>query len=206
MREANLERNTGETDIKLSLCLDGNGSSEIDTRVPFFDHMLQQVAVHGRLNLSLYCQGDVEVDAHHSVEDTGIVLGQALRAALGDKLGIQRYGCAYIPLDESLSRVVVDLSGRSSLYFEADFTAERIGNFDTQLVREFFQALVNHGQLCLHVDQIRGVNCHHQVESIFKAFAHALRQAVALNPTPGLPKPESEEDVQPMLLSTKGLL
>ena len=204
MREASLERNTNETEIKLSLSLDGNGSHDIRTGVPFLNHMLEQVAVHARLNLNINCRGDVEIDAHHSVEDVGIVFGQALCSALEDKRGIQRYGAAYIPLDESLSRVVVDLSGRSSLYFAADFTAERVGAFDSELVREFFQAVVNHGQLCLHIDQIRGVNCHHQIESIFKAFAHALKQAVALTPIPQ--DPDSSNELPPIVLSTKGVL
>ena len=202
MREVTLERNTAETAIKLSLSLDGNGSHEISTGIGFFDHMLSQIAVHARFNLDVNCQGDLEVDAHHSVEDVGIVFGQALRSALQDKAGIQRYGVAYIPLDEALSRVVIDLSGRSSLYFSADFTAEQVGNFDSQLVREFFQAVVNHGQLALHIDQLRGVNCHHQIESIFKAFAHALRQAVTILE----PIRAESSPAEPILLSTKGTL
>ncbi|HIQ39809.1 MAG TPA: imidazoleglycerol-phosphate dehydratase HisB [Sulfurivirga caldicuralii] len=179
MRTATVERITHETRIRLTVNLDGNGNAELKTGVPFFEHMLQQIARHGLIDLSVEAEGDIEIDDHHTVEDVGIVLGQALAKAVGDKRGIMRYGHAYVPLDEALSRVVIDLSGRPGLQFHCAFTAERIGTFDTQLVQEFFQGFVNHAQATLHIDNLRGVNAHHQAETIFKAFGRALRLAVA---------------------------
>ena len=185
MRIATVERNTLETRIRVTVNLDGSGKSELETGVPFFDHMLDQVARHGLIDLSLEAEGDTEIDDHHTVEDVGIVLGQAIREAAGDKKGIARYGHAYVPLDEALSRVVIDLSGRPGLQFHCDFTAERIGRFDTQLVQEFFQGFVNHAQATLHVDNLRGLNAHHQAETLFKAFGRALRMALTPDPRLG---------------------
>lgn len=182
MRCAQVNRKTRETDVTVSVDLDGTGISEISTGIGFFDHMLDQIARHGMIDLKVRAEGDLHVDGHHTVEDVGIALGEALRAALGDKMGIMRYGHSYVPLDEALSRVVLDLSGRPGLVFECDFTAPMIGGLDSQLVREFFQALVNHAAVTLHVDNIRGVNAHHQAETIFKAFGRALRSAVETDP------------------------
>jgi len=182
VRTARIERITQETQIRVALNLDGEGRGSFTTGVPFFEHMLDQIARHGLIDLDIDARGDTHIDDHHTVEDVGISVGQALRLALGDKAGIQRYGHAYVPLDEALARVVIDLSGRPGLVFEARFTAARIGQFDTQLVREFFQGLVNHAGMTLHVDSLRGDNAHHQVETIFKAFGRALRLAVSRDP------------------------
>ncbi len=182
MRTAFISRSTKETQIEVRLCLDGTGASLVDTGIGFFDHMLEQIARHGLFDLEVKIKGDLHVDGHHTVEDAGIVLGQAIRESLGDKKGIVRYGQACIPLDESLSRVVLDLSGRPGLFFDCNFTAPMIGGLDSQLVREFFQGLVNHCGMTLHIDNLKGANAHHQAESIFKAFARALRAAVASDP------------------------
>ena len=177
-RCAEISRETAETQIKATLALDG-GDSKINSGVPFFDHMLAQTARHGGLALSLQAAGDLPIDAHHTVEDCGIVFGQLLAAALGDKSSIARFGYAYAPLDESLSRVVVDISGRSSLTYRARLSRRDIGGMDADLLREFFQAMVNHAQITVHIDLLRGVNAHHQAESIFKAFGLSLRMATA---------------------------
>ena len=181
-RTASLTRNTAETQIELSLNLDGSGESELVTGLPFFDHMLTQIARHGLIDLNINAAGDLEVDAHHTVEDVGIVLGQAFAEAVGDKTGVYRYGHAYVPLDEALSRVVVDLSGRPGLFYDVDYTRARIGDFDVDLLREFFQGFVNHAMVSLHLDNLKGVNAHHQAETLFKAFGRALRMAVAPDP------------------------
>ena len=181
-RTAHITRNTHETRIDLSLNLDGNGSSTLATGLGFFDHMLEQIARHGLIDLNIRCEGDLHVDCHHSIEDTGIALGQAVHAALGDKRGIQRYGHAYVPLDEALSRVVVDFSGRPGLHMDVKFTAGSIGQLDTQLVFEFFQGFVNHAGVTLHIDNLKGVNAHHQCETIFKAFGRTLRAALERDP------------------------
>ena len=178
MRQADISRNTLETQVRVRLDLDGNGRCRLASGVPFLDHMLEQVARHGLFDLEVEATGDLHIDAHHTVEDIGITLGQALCAALGDKKGLTRYGHAYVPLDEALSRVVVDLSGRPGLVFDVEFTRATIGAFDVDLVREFFQGLVNHALITLHIDNLRGANAHHQAESVFKAFGRALRQAV----------------------------
>ena len=181
-RQAQVTRSTNETQISVSLNLDGSGAAKLDTGVPFLDHMLDQVARHGGFDLEISAKGDLHIDAHHTVEDIGITLGQALVRALGDKQGIRRYGHAYVPLDEALSRVVVDLSGRPGLDFRIDFVRARIGEFDVDLVHEFFQGFVNHAQVTLHVDNLKGDNAHHQAETAFKAFGRALRMAVELDP------------------------
>ena len=191
-RTARIERNTAETRIAVELDLDGTGRAELATGVPFLDHMLDQLARHGMVDLAVRAAGDLHIDAHHTVEDIGITLGQALRAAVGDKKGIARYGHAYVPLDEALSRVVVDLSGRPGLEFHVPFTRAMIGTFDVDLTREFFQGFVNHAQLTLHVDNLRGDNAHHQAETVFKAFARALRMAVALDPRAGAAIPSTK--------------
>ena len=175
----NKERKTNETDIKLSFELYGTGKANIDTGVPFLDHMLDQIARHGLMDLSISCKGDTEIDDHHTVEDIGITLGQAFSEAVGDKRGLTRYGHAYVPLDEALSRVVLDLSGRPGLDFGVKFTRDRVGSFDLDLIREFFQGFVNHSLVTLHIDNLKGINSHHQAETVFKAFGRALRMASA---------------------------
>jgi len=181
-RTARVERNTAETRIAVEVNLDGAGASGLATGVPFLDHMLDQVARHGMVDLVVRAQGDLHIDAHHTVEDIGITLGQAVRQALGDKRGLARYGHACVPLDEALSRVVIDLSGRPGLEFHVPFARAMIGAFDVDLVHEFFQGFVNHAQVTLHVDGLRGDNAHHQAETVFKAFGRALRMAVAADP------------------------
>ncbi len=181
-RQTQVTRSTNETQLSVSLNLDGSGVGKRDTGIPFLDHMLDQVARHGVFDLEISAKGDLHIDAHHTVEDIGITLGQALAQALGDKQGIRRYGYAYVPLDEALSRVVVDLSGRPGLAFRIDFVRARIGEFDVDLVHEFFQGFVNHAQVTLHVDTLKGDNAHHQAETAFKAFGRALRMAVELDP------------------------
>lgn len=182
MRVATLHRKTRETDISVTLNLDGTGIAKLNTGVPFFDHMLDQVARHGMIDLDITAHGDLEIDAHHTVEDTGITLGQAVAKALSDKVGIRRYGHAYVPLDEALSRVTVDLSGRPGLYSQVTYTRARVGDFDLDLLHEFFQGFVNHAAITVHVDNLKGVNAHHQAETIFKAFGRALRMAVEPDP------------------------
>jgi len=172
------ERKTNETNVKVSLELYGAGISEIDTGVPFLDHMLDQIARHGLMDLTIKCDGDTEIDDHHTVEDIGITIGQAFFQAVGDKKGLTRYGHSYIPLDEALSRVVVDLSGRPGLDLGVNFTRDRVGTFDVDLIKEFFQGFVNHALVTLHIDNLKGVNSHHQAETVFKAFGRALRMAV----------------------------
>ena len=181
-RSARVERNTRETRIAVELDLDGTGRSSLATGIPFLDHMLDQVARHGMVDLTVKAEGDLEIDAHHTVEDIGIVLGQALAKAVGDKAGLARYGHAYVPLDEALSRVVIDLSGRPGLEFHVAFTRARVGTFDVDLTHEFFQGFVNHAFATVHVDNLRGANAHHQCETVFKAFGRALRMAVAHDP------------------------
>jgi imidazoleglycerol-phosphate dehydratase len=181
-RTACINRTTRETDIRLSIDLDGRGEASLDTGIPFLDHMVEQIARHGLVDLSIRASGDLEVDAHHTVEDIGICLGEALRDAVGDKAGIVRYGHACVPLDEALSRVVLDLSGRPGLEYHIDFPKEKVGGFDIELFREFFQAVSNHGRITLHIDAIRGGNNHHIIETVFKAFGRALRMAVEPDP------------------------
>jgi imidazoleglycerol-phosphate dehydratase len=178
MRQAEITRNTLETQITVAVNLDGSGQAELSTGIGFFDHMLEQIARHGLIDLHVQAQGDLHIDGHHTVEDVGIAMGQAVAKALGDKRGIVRYGHAYVPLDEALSRVVIDFSGRPGLVMHADFTAAMIGGLDTQLVFEFFQGFVNHALVSLHIDNLRGHNAHHQAETIFKAFGRALRIAL----------------------------
>ena len=182
MRQVEVARNTLETQVVVRLNLDGTGSGKFNTGVPFLDHMLDQIARHGLIDLDIDAKGDLHIDAHHTVEDIGITLGQAFAKAVGDKKGLTRYGHAYVPLDEALSRVVVDLSGRPGLVFEVPFTRAMIGQFDVDLVREFFQGFVNHALVSLHVDNLRGVNAHHQAETVFKAFGRALRMASTPDP------------------------
>jgi imidazoleglycerol-phosphate dehydratase len=195
MRTATVSRDTLETQISVRIDVDGSGKAVFHTGLPFLDHMLDQVARHGLVDLEINAKGDLHIDAHHTAEDIGITLGQAFAKALGDKKGIRRYGHAYVPLDEALSRVVIDLSGRPGLEFHVDFTRARIGDFDVDLFREFFQGFVNHAGVTLHVDCLRGVNAHHQAETVFKAFGRALRMAVEADPRMG--------DAMP---STKGTL
>jgi imidazoleglycerol-phosphate dehydratase len=182
MRKAEVSRNTNETRIAVKLDLDGAGQASIATGVPFLDHMLEQVARHGVFDLAISAKGDLHIDAHHTVEDVGIALGQAFAKAVGDKSGVRRYGHAYVPLDEALSRAVVDLSGRPGLEYNIKFSRARIGEFDVDLVHEFFQGFVNHAHVTLHVDNIKGSNAHHQAETAFKAFARALRMAAESDP------------------------
>lgn len=178
MRQAEISRNTLETRITVRLNLDGTGQGRFVTGVPFLDHMLDQISRHGLIDLDIEAQGDLHIDAHHTVEDVGITLGKALAQAWGDKQGLTRYGHAYVPLDEALSRVVIDLSGRPGLCMDVEFTRASIGDLDTQLIPEFFQGLVNHAGMTLHIDNLKGKNAHHQAETIFKAFGRALRMAV----------------------------
>jgi len=195
MRTAKISRNTLETQISVTLDLDGEGRATLETGVPFLDHMLDQIARHGLVDLEISANGDLHIDDHHTVEDIGITLGQAFAAAIGDKKGIRRYGHAYVPLDEALSRVVIDLSGRPGLTFEVAFVRARVGEFDVDLVREFFQGFVNHAGVTLHIDNLRGNNAHHQAETLFKAFGRALRMAV-----------EMDECAAGLMPSTKGSL
>ncbi|SFW24558.1 imidazoleglycerol-phosphate dehydratase HisB [Nitrosovibrio sp. Nv17] len=195
MRQAHVTRNTLETRISIKIDLDGTGKATLDTGVPFLDHMLDQVARHGMLDLEVTAQGDLHIDAHHTVEDVGITLGQAFTQAIEDKKGLRRYGHAYVPLDEALSRVVVDFSGRPGLELKVDFTRARIGEFDVDLINEFFQGFVNHAMVTLHIDNLSGRNAHHQAETIFKAFGRALRMAV-----------ESDPRAAGIIPSTKGAL
>jgi len=181
MRQAQVSRNTLETQIEVRLNLDGSGKSRLATGVGFFDHMLDQVARHGMVDLEIEAKGDLHIDAHHTVEDVGITLGQAFAKAIGDKKGVRRYGHAYVPLDEALSRVVIDLSGRPGLEYSVDYARGLIGEFDVDLVHEFFQGFVNHALVTLHIDNLKGRNAHHQAETIFKAFGRALRMAVELD-------------------------
>ena len=181
-RAVSITRNTSETQITLSLNLDGTGQYRLDTGVPFLEHMLAQVARHGMIDLDITCKGDLHIDDHHTVEDIGIVLGQALKQALGSKAGIRRYGHAYVPLDEALSRVVIDLSGRPGLVYNIDFTRALIGRFDVDLFEEFFHGVVNHSMMTLHIDNLSGSNAHHQAETVFKAFGRALRMAAEYDP------------------------
>ena len=181
-RIAEVSRNTAETRITVRINLDGTGQSKLHTGIGFFDHMLEQIARHGLIDLDIDCAGDLHIDGHHTVEDGGITLGQAFARAVGDKKGISRYGHAYVPLDEALSRVVVDFSGRPGLHLHIPFAAGSIGGFDTQLTYEFFQGFVNHAGVTLHIDNLKGINAHHQCETVFKAFARALRSALTRDP------------------------
>ena len=195
VRKATVSRDTLETQITVSVCLDGSGKTAFDTGLPFLEHMLDQIARHGMVDLDITANGDLHIDAHHTVEDIGITLGQALAKAVGDRRGILRYGHAYVPLDEALSRVVVDFSGRPSLHYNVPFTRSTVGDFDVDLFSEFFHGLVNHAQLTLHIDNLKGENSHHQAETVFKAFGRALRMAV------------SADDRAPLAMpSTKGVL
>ena len=195
MRTAEIDRNTLETQISVSVNLDGSGDREFQTGLPFLDHMLDQVARHGLIDITIKAEGDLEIDAHHTVEDIGITLGQAVNEAIGDKKGIRRYGHAYVPLDEALSRVVIDFSGRPGLVYNVVFARQMVGDFDVDLFHEFFQGFVNHAKVTLHIDNFKGENAHHQIETIFKAFGRALRMAA--EPDPRM------SDVTP---STKGSL
>lgn len=195
MRQAEVVRNTLETQIAVAINLDGTGCADLQTGVPFLDHMLDQIVRHGLIDLKIHAQGDLHIDAHHTVEDIGITLGQAFAKAVGDKRGIRRYGHAYVPLDESLSRVVIDLSGRPGLEYHVPFTRAMIGQFDVDLFSEFFHGFVNHAMVTLHIDNLRGENSHHQAETVFKAFGRALRMAI-----------ERDERMQNQTPSTKGTL
>ena len=185
MRNAEIQRDTRETQVYVAVDLDGRGEGRLESGIPFLDHMLDQLARHGALDLTVRARGDLEIDAHHTVEDIGITLGMAVAKALGDKKGIRRYGHAYVPLDEALSRAVVDFSGRPGLEFHVDFRRARVGVFDVDLTHEFFQGFVNHAQATVHIDNLRGENAHHQCETIFKAFARAVRMAVEVDPRAG---------------------
>lgn len=195
MRSAQVTRNTLETKISVQLDLDGCGKATFDTGLPFLDHMLDQVARHGMVDLEIFAKGDLHIDGHHTVEDIGITLGQAFNQAVGDKKGLRRYGHAYVPLDEALSRVVMDISGRPGLVFHVDFVRSNVGDFDVDLVREFFQGFVNHALVTLHIDNLAGDNAHHQAETVFKAFGRALRMALEIDPR-----------MAGMMPSTKGTL
>ena len=195
MRSAKVSRNTLETQISIDLNLDGSGQAQFDTGLPFLDHMLDQIARHGLLDINIHAKGDLHIDAHHTVEDIGIALGQAFNQAVGDKKGLRRYGHAYVPLDESLSRVVLDISGRPGLVFNCEFVRGNIGEFDVDLINEFFQGFVNHALVTLHIDNLAGNNAHHQAETIFKAFGRALRVALELDPR-----------MSGVMPSTKGML
>ena len=195
VREATVSRDTLETQITVSVCLDGTGKAEFDTGLPFLEHMLDQIARHGVVDLNIKANGDLHIDAHHTVEDIGITLGQALAKAVGDRRGILRYGHAYVPLDEALSRVVIDFSGRPGLHYDVPFTRASVGDFDVDLFAEFFHGLVNHAHLTLHIDNLKGVNSHHQAETVFKAFGRALRMAVS-----------ADERAPSAMPSTKGVL
>lgn len=181
-RTASVERNTLETKIRISIDIDGTGKAKFETGVPFLDHMLDQIARHGMIDMDIYCDGDLKIDDHHTVEDIGITLGKAFAQAIGDKKGLYRYGHAYVPLDEALSRVVIDFSGRPGLYYEVDFPREMIGSFDVDLFREFFQGFVNHAGVSLHIDSLKGRNAHHIAETVFKAFGRAVRMALTEDP------------------------
>ena len=194
-RKATVTRNTLESQITIAINLDGTGCANLETPVPFLNHMLDQIARHGLIDLDIQATGDTHIDDHHTVEDIGITLGMAMAEAIGDKKGINRYGHAYVPLDESLSRVVLDFSGRPGLFMQADFVRGRVGDFDVDLTRELFQGFVNHGLVTLHIDNLRGANAHHQVETIFKAFGRALRMAVT-----------ADQRMAGVLPSTKGHL
>lgn len=194
-RSAKVSRKTKETDITVEINIDGVGTSSLDSGIGFLDHMLEQISRHGLFDLSIKAQGDLHIDAHHTVEDIGITLGQAFEKAIGDKLGIRRYGHAFVPLDEALSRVVLDISGRPGLDLNVDFTRARIGEFDVDLIYEFFQGFINHANITLHIDNLKGENAHHQAETIFKAFGRALRNAV-----------EIDEKIKGVMPSTKGTL
>ena len=194
-RKAYVERDTLETQIKVEINLDGAGSAAFDTGIPFLEHMMDQIARHGLIDLNIKADGDRHIDDHHTVEDVGITLGQAFDKAVGDKKGIRRYGHAYVPLDEALSRVVIDFSGRPGLEFNVDYTRASVGGFDVDLFREFFQGFVNHAKVTLHVDNLRGANTHHQIETVFKAFGRALRMAL-----------EADERMAGQMPSTKGTL
>ena len=182
MRQAQVNRNTLETRINLKVNLDGTGKAVLDTGVPFLDHMLDQVARHGMIDLEIAAKGDLHIDAHHTVEDIGITLGQAFTQSIGDKSGLRRYGHSYVPLDEALSRVVIDLSGRPGMEFNVEFVRARIGEFDVDLINEFFRGFVNHAMVTLHIDNLSGANAHHQAETVFKAFGRALRMAMEADP------------------------
>ena len=195
MRQAEVTRNTLETKISVRIDLDGTGTGTLDTGVAFFDHMLDQIVRHGLIDLDVRCEGDTYIDDHHTVEDVGITLGQAFAKAIGDKKGLRRYGHAYVPLDEALTRVVVDFSGRPGLHYFVNYTRARIGNFDVDLAREFFQGFVNHAGITVHIDNLRGENAHHQCETVFKAFARAVRMAA-----------EPDERAAGTIPSTKGAL
>lgn len=195
MRNAQVNRNTLETQIGVKLNLDGTGAAKFDTGIPFLEHMLDQIARHGLLDIEINAKGDLHIDAHHTVEDIGITLGQAFSQAIGDKKGVRRYGHSYVPLDEALSRVVLDLSGRPGLVFNVDFVRSNIGEFEVDLVREFFQGFVNHALVTLHIDNLAGDNAHHQAETVFKAFGRAMRMAL-----------EADPRMADMLPSTKGAL
>jgi len=194
-RMATVSRDTSETQITVSINLDGTGKASFDTGVPFLEHMMDQIARHGLIDLDIKAKGDIQIDDHHTVEDVGITLGQAFKKAIGDKLGINRYGHAYVPMDEALSRVALDFSGRPGLQMHCEFTRATVGGFDVDLFREFFQGFVNHAGVTLHIDNIRGDNTHHQVETIYKAFGRALRMAITL-----------DERSAGMMPSTKGSL
>ena len=180
-REARVDRQTGETQVDVSVNIDGSGKSELVTGLPFLEHMLDQISRHGLIDLVISAKGDLEIDAHHTVEDIGITMGQAFAKALGDRRGITRYGHAYVPLDESLSRVVIDFSGRPELVYNVSFKRSHVGDFDVDLFKEFFQGFVNHAAVSLHIDNLRGANAHHVIETVFKAFGRALRMAVEMD-------------------------